>query len=155
MSLEKISEDDETPKTWEREISIVNNELYCGKKLILDEGFRSSLHYHGNKDKTFYVERGRVLLELGKEGEALAEKDMIEMMIEDGLDYNSHLETTVMEEGEALRIKPCTLHRYGSLQREAVIIEVSIPHKDEDSYRVEETGGRIPPEIMRKYNSEK
>ena len=74
--------------------------------------------------------------------------------MDDGLDYKGYLEITVMEKGNALRIKPYTLHRYGSLRGQAVIIEVSTHHDDSDSYRVE-VKNRIPPEIMRKYNSEK
>jgi len=41
-------------KVWGSEDWIVNRE-YCGKVLNLNKGFRCSMHYHKNKDETFYV----------------------------------------------------------------------------------------------------
>ncbi len=49
-------------KEWGEERWIVNRD-YCGKLLILKKGFRCSLHYHKNKDETFYVNKGKVLME--------------------------------------------------------------------------------------------
>ena len=40
-------------KEWGSEVWMVNNELYCGKKLMLIKGKRVSLHKHKNKDETF------------------------------------------------------------------------------------------------------
>ena len=51
----------EVKKKWGKEIWIVNRE-YCGKKLVLNKGFRCSMHFHKNKDETFYILTGKVLM---------------------------------------------------------------------------------------------
>ena len=50
-------------KEWGEEQWIVNKE-YCGKKLILRKNHRCSMHSHRQKDEVFYLQSGRVLLEL-------------------------------------------------------------------------------------------
>jgi mannose-6-phosphate isomerase-like protein (cupin superfamily) len=101
------------PKVWGEEHWIVNRD-YCGKKLVLKQGFRCSLHYHQEKDEVFYVIRGRVLLEYGS-----AER--------------------VLLPGDAQRIAPGTVHRFWGLE-DSEIIEFSTHHEDSDSYRIEESG---------------
>ena len=46
------------PKGWGKEIIIENNEMYCGKILVFNKGCKFSMHYHMNKDETWYVEEG-------------------------------------------------------------------------------------------------
>jgi len=48
-------------KIWGSEEWLVNNELYCCKILNLKKGYRCSIHYHKDKDETFYVLKGIVL----------------------------------------------------------------------------------------------
>jgi mannose-6-phosphate isomerase-like protein (cupin superfamily) len=48
-------------KLWGREEWIVNNELYCAKRLIVDPGFSCSLHSHNIKDETFVIQDGILL----------------------------------------------------------------------------------------------
>lgn len=103
------------PKSWGEEHWIVNKD-YCGKKLVLKEGYRCSLHYHRVKDEVFYVIKGRVFLEIG--GEEL-----------------------ILEPGDHRHVAPGTVHRFTGLS-DAEIIEFSTHHEDEDSYRVE-NGGRV------------
>ena len=52
------------PKEWGSEYWIVNNDLYCGKLLTLEKNKRCSVHYHKNKDETFYILEGKIKLEL-------------------------------------------------------------------------------------------
>ena len=59
----KMTEHKEVQKVWGSEEWIVNR-AYCGKKLILNKGFRCSMHYHKNKDETFYILKGKVLMEI-------------------------------------------------------------------------------------------
>ncbi len=114
-------------KAWGEEIWLVNNEKYCGKRLILKKGKRCSLHYHKEKDETFYIHDGRVLMEAGGK-------------------------TIIMNKGDAIRLKPMTTHRFSGI-RDSVIIGVSTHHDDEDSYRTEEQIiNDIPQEIMEKYS---
>jgi len=117
-------------KEWGSEVWMVNNELYCGKKLMLIKGKRVSLHKHKNKDETFYIESGRLLMEL--EGKVF-----------------------IMVKGDVVRIKPGMLHRYTGLE-DSMIIEISTHHEDEDTYRESgQLSGDVPKEIMEKYNGKK
>lgn len=100
-------------KEWGEERWLVNRN-YCGKLLILKKDYRCSLHYHKNKDETFYVNKGRVLMEVGNE-------------------------KRVMVPGDVQRIEPGTLHRFTGLEN-SEIIEFSTHHEDSDSYRKEPSG---------------
>lgn len=106
------------PKVWGREEWIVNNDKYCGKKLIFLQGYRFSMHYHKIKEETFYVLSGRVFAEL----------------IDGGI-----ASQRVMNPGDILHVKPNVLHRVTALS-DAELIEFSTHHMDDDSYRVEESG---------------
>lgn len=102
------------PKAWGEEHWIVNERLYCGKKMVLRKGQQSSLHYHRLKDETFYVLNGRIRLELENE-------------------------TTILEPGAVVRIHPHMTHRFGGLE-DSVFFEFSTGHSDEDVYRLEPSG---------------
>ena len=45
-------------KGWGYEEWVVNNDLYCGKKLVLFKNKKCSLHFHIKKDETFYIQKG-------------------------------------------------------------------------------------------------
>jgi mannose-6-phosphate isomerase-like protein (cupin superfamily) len=100
-------------KVWGSEEWIVNRD-YCGKILNLKKGFRCSIHYHKNKDETFYILSGKVLMEV------------------DG-------ERKIMKPGEVQLIEPNQKHRFTGLE-DSKIIEFSTHHEDEDSYRDEVSG---------------
>lgn len=99
-------------KVWGREEWIVNRE-YCGKLLYLNKGHQCSLHYHNNKDETFYVLEGKVLME-----------------------YNKDKKTMV--KGETIHIPQKMKHRFFGLE-DSIIIEFSTHHKDNDSHRLEKS----------------
>ena len=109
------------PKVWGEEHWIVNRD-YCGKKLVLNRGWRCSLHHHRNKDEVFYVIRGRVLLETG-----------------DGW--------RVLGVGDAERIAPGVVHRFWGLET-SEIIEFSTHHEEDDSYRAETSGAFAPEDLV-------
>ena len=98
---------------WGREIWIANKE-YCGKLLELDKGGYCSWHFHKNKDETFLVISGKVL-----------------MLVEE--------KKWVMEPGHCQYIAPFTKHRYVGLKK-SNIIEFSTHHEDSDSYRLKMSG---------------
>ena len=100
-------------KVWGCEEIIVNKD-YCGKKLLLNRGFRCSLHHHKKKDEVFYVIRGRVLMEVGDR-------------------------KWIMKPEDSVHVPPNTLHRFTGLT-DAQIIEFSSHHEDDDSYREELSG---------------
>lgn len=113
-------------KVWGEEIWMANTDLYCGKKLILKKGKRCSLHYHKNKNETFYIDSGTILMEMENE-------------------------ERIMHSGESVLIEPGTKHRFSGLE-DSVIIEISTHHDDLDSYRIkEQLSGDIPKEITQKY----
>jgi quercetin dioxygenase-like cupin family protein len=107
------------PKVWGREEWIVNNDLYCGKKLVVERGHRCSVHYHKLKNETFYILSGRLYVELDED-------------------------TRVLVPGDALDVKVGQRHRFTALET-TEFFEFSTHHEDSDSHRVE-VGGRVPPE---------
>ncbi len=120
-------------KEWGHEEWIVNLEGagYCSKKLVLNEGYQCSIHYHKEKDEVFYINKGYVLI------------------IVDGKEY-------LMKPGARIRIEPGTRHRFIGLTN-AEIFEISTYHKEEDSYR-EEPSGKVDlrkfEEYLNKYRTE-
>jgi mannose-6-phosphate isomerase-like protein (cupin superfamily) len=114
-------------KVWGHEEWMVNTPLYCGKFLYLKKGKRCSMHYHKNKDETFYILKGKVLMQVENK-----EK--------------------VMKSGEVSHILPLIRHRFSGLE-DSVIIEISTHHEESDSYRLEgQLSGNVPEEVMRRYS---
>jgi mannose-6-phosphate isomerase-like protein (cupin superfamily) len=123
-------------KDWGHEEWLVNEEKYCGKFLYLKKGKRCSLHYHQNKDETFYINKGKVLMEI-----------LIPNKIENKIFYSP--ERRIMKEGDRQHITPGMQHRFSGLE-DSVIIEFSTHHEDTDSYRSEKSGD-VPQDIMEHY----
>jgi quercetin dioxygenase-like cupin family protein len=109
------------PKVWGEERWIVNRE-YCGKVLVLNRGFRCSIHHHKIKDETFYINKGKVLLELNDD-------------------------IRVMVPGDVQLIMPNEKHRFTGLE-DSEIIEFSTHHREDDSYRDVESG-EVPEDAFR------
>ena len=104
------------PKGWGEEIVIENNDMYCGKVLVFKEGCKFSMHYHMNKDETWYVEEGEFIYrwidtKIGKQNEDR------------------------LSEGDVVRQRPGQPHQIKALT-DGRIFEVSTHHEDSDSYRV-------------------
>ena len=105
-------------KEWGHEEWIVNNEYYCGKKLVLNKGFRCSLHYHKLKDETFYVLSGKVLFET---------------------EYKGEKKSRVLSPGDVAPVPIAMIHRFTGLEN-SEIMEFSTHHREDDSYRLEISG---------------
>lgn len=110
-------------KSWGWEEWIVNNDLYCGKRLhFCTLGGHTSLHFHVKKHETMYAERGEFQIEM---------RDTTY-----GTSY-----TVTLEEGHSIVIPPATPHRITASKlgafTEAVLVEFSTHHEDSDSYRIE------------------
>lgn len=116
-------------KVWGREEWLVNNDKYCGKLLYLDKGKRCSMHYHKDKDETFYILQGRVFMET----------------------HGNSKESRVMHPREVQHISPLVRHRFSGIE-DSVIIEFSTHHEDADSYRIEDSGD-VPDEIKKLFLS--
>lgn len=102
-------------KLWGHEEWIVNNEKYCGKKLVLKKGGRCSMHKHEIKDETFYILSGKVLMES---------------------EYEGKKENRLMTQGDVMHIKVGMWHRFTGIE-DSEIMEFSTFHMDEDSIRKE------------------
>ena len=123
MVKPKVVEGCHVPKGWGEEIIIENNELYCGKILIFDAGCKFSMHYHMNKDETWWVEYGEFIYrwidtETAKVNEAK------------------------LQEGDVVRQLPGQPHQLEAISN-GRIFEVSTHHEDSDSYRVIEGDSQI------------
>lgn len=105
-------------KEWGHEEWIVNNDKYCGKKLVFKAGYQFSMHHHKIKDETFYVLSGKLFLET---------------------EYQGSRETRLLFPGDIVHIVPNMNHRLTALSA-AEIIEFSTHHQDEDSYRTTLSG---------------
>ncbi len=97
-------------KDWGEEQWIVNNEKYCGKKMLIKTGFYCSYHMHKIKEETFYVLDGE--LEVIHEGNYLK-----------------------VGAGETLHIKPNEYHSFRALKG-TIFFEFSTQHLDGDNYRL-------------------
>jgi mannose-6-phosphate isomerase len=104
------------PKGWGEELWVHNDPLYCGKILRLKQGKRCSLHYHKRKTETFYLQSGRVRMELRHP--------------------DGRAEDVVMKPGDSLEIYPGLVHRFSGIE-DSEIVEFSTQHFEEDSYRIE------------------
>jgi len=104
------------PKGWGEEIIIENNEMYCGKILVFNERCKFSMHYHMNKDETWYVEEGEFIYRWIDTETAQIYEDQL-------------------SEGDVVRQRPGQPHQIKALT-DGRIFEVSTHHEDSDSYRV-------------------
>lgn len=104
------------PKGWGEELWIHNDHRYCGKVLVLKKGKRCSLHCHRIKHETFYVQSGRVQMEL--------------------VHADGTTEEFEMGPGESLEVPQGLQHRFTGIE-DSEIFEFSTQHFDSDSYRIE------------------
>ncbi len=108
-------------KPWGWELIWALSEFYCGKVLFVRAGHSLSLQFHKEKDESWYVQDGRVELELARAGDTITN-------------------TEIVGEGAAFRLRAGTIHRLRALE-DAHVLEVSTPHL-EDIVRLEDSYGR-------------
>ncbi len=103
-------------KGWGTEVWIINNEKYCGKLLKFKKGSTFSDHFHLKKDEAWYVLSGKLELRYYD----LSSADKIKKVI---------------TPGTVVHIPPAAPHQLRALE-ESVVLEVSTPHEESDSYRI-------------------
>jgi len=113
-------------KKWGYEIVIVNNDLYCGKRLHVLPSKWCSVHYHKNKKETFYVISGELKLQYSTTLD---------------LDYwntnSGSITTLILRSGESFTIDTMIAHRFTSNTSVfCEFVEFSTHHDDTDSYRI-------------------
>ena len=105
-------------KGWGRELIFATNDKYCGKIMFFDKkGAKFSMHFHKEKDESWYVLNGSFTLHI-------IDTDTAEM------------ETHILTKGETWRNEPLLPHQLIAMQDNSIIIEVSTPDSVEDNYRI-------------------
>ena len=107
----------EVQKGWGKEIWLANNNKYCGKILKFNAGSKFSMHYHVDKEETFYILDGHLKLKYFDLSNA-------EEKIQD------------LYSGDVVDIPQFNPHKIEAI-KESTIIEISTHHEDSDSYRIE------------------
>ncbi len=108
-------------KPWGYELIFARTEKYAGKILFVKKGHRLSLHYHNEKDETFYC----------LEGQAIAEVE----------GANGELVKTEIKNGHCYRVAPRNRHRLQAIE-DTTLFEVSTPEL-EDVVRLDDDFGRV------------
>ena len=103
-------------KGWGHEFIFVSNDKYCRKLLKFNAGARFSMHFHAEKDETWYVLNGKF------------EVKFIDT-------NNAEQGSALLNPGDVWRNEPLFPHQVICLE-EGTIIEVSTPDSVEDNYRV-------------------
>jgi mannose-6-phosphate isomerase len=103
-------------KGWGHELIWATNEKYCGKLMKFNTGAKFSMHFHKDKDESWYVLDGEFLVH------------WINTL-------NADVITSILKTGDTWRNEPCEPHQLECI-KEGTIVEVSTPDSVEDNYRV-------------------
>jgi mannose-6-phosphate isomerase-like protein (cupin superfamily) len=103
-------------KGWGSELIWATNDKYCGKLLKFNTGAKFSMHFHAEKDESWYVLDG-----------------LFKVVFIETNDASVH--DTVLKPGAVWRNRPLQPHQVICLEA-GTIIEVSTPDSVEDNYRV-------------------
>ena len=105
-------------KGWGYEIIWATNEKYCGKIMVFEKaGAKFSLHFHKEKDETWFVNEGSFKLIWCDTSTAT---------------YHEK----VLEQGDVWRNPPMMPHQLIALQDNSMVFEVSTADSVEDNYRI-------------------
>ena len=104
------------PKGWGEEVIITNNEKYCGKILRFNKGAKFSMHFHKDKEETWYVLSG-------------------EFIVKTIDTTNASVAVKQLRPGDVWHNPPLLPHQLICVEA-GTIIEVSTPDSVEDNYRV-------------------
>lgn len=103
-------------KGWGHELIWATTEKYCGKLLKFNRGAKFSMHFHAEKDETWYVLNGEFKV----------------IVINTA---NATQTEYILKEGDTWHNPPLSPHQVICLQ-EGTLIEVSTADSVEDNYRV-------------------
>ncbi len=104
-------------KGWGHELIWATNDRYCGKMMHFNTGARFSMHFHREKEETWYVQSGQFVVRWI-----------------DTKTAEQHEQ--ILVEGAVWHNPPCMPHQLVCLQ-EGTVVEVSTPDSVEDNYRVQ------------------
>ena len=103
-------------KGWGHELIWATGDKYCGKMMNFNAGAKFSMHFHAEKDETWYVQSGRFLVE----------------WIDTS---NAKVHSKMLEANSVWHNPPLLPHRLICLDA-GTVIEVSTADSVEDNYRV-------------------
>jgi mannose-6-phosphate isomerase-like protein (cupin superfamily) len=103
-------------KGWGSELIWATNDKYCGKMLNFNTGARFSMHFHAEKDETWFVLSGEFVVKW--------------INTADASQYEKKLSV-----GDIWHNPPLLPHQIICVE-EGTLIEVSTPDSVEDNYRV-------------------
>lgn len=103
-------------KGWGHEFIFATNDRYCGKILKFNQGAKFSMHFHAEKDETWFVLNGK-----------------FKVKWIDTKDASEHEQ--ILGENDVWRNTPLFPHQVICLE-EGALVEVSSPDSVEDNYRV-------------------
>ena len=103
-------------KGWGHEFIFATNDKYCGKLMKFNTGAKFSMHFHAQKDETWYILSGKFIVRLIDTVTAeVVERELVE--------------------GNTWHNQPLLPHQIICIE-EGTIIEVSTPDSLEDNYRI-------------------
>jgi oxalate decarboxylase/phosphoglucose isomerase-like protein (cupin superfamily) len=103
-------------KGWGRELVWADTEKYCGKFLKFNKGGTFSMHFHADKDETWYVLEGKFILKTVNT-------------------ENAEVTEQILNVDDTWRNIPLLPHQLICLE-EGTIIEVSTKDDHGDNYRI-------------------
>ena len=103
-------------KGWGSELIWATNDKYCGKLLKFNQGAKFSMHFHAEKDETWYVLSGKF--------------KVIWINTENATQFENELNV-----GDTWHNPPLLPHQVICIE-EGTLIEVSTQDSVEDNYRV-------------------
>ena len=103
-------------KGWGHELIWATNDKYCGKLLAFDAGSKFSMHFHSEKDESWYVLSGKFVVRYI-----------------DTTDASQHEKE--LNVGDTWHNPPLIIHQVECIET-GTIIEVSTPDSVQDNYRV-------------------
>lgn len=115
-------------KGWGYEVIWATNDKYCGKIMVFEKvGAKFSMHFHKEKDETWFVNNGRFLLRWI-----------------DTTDASLHEQE--LKSGDVWHNPPLQPHQLVCIEAGSSITEVSTPDSVEDNYRIVRGDSQSPPE---------
>lgn len=115
-------------KGWGYEVIWATNDKYCGKIMVFEKvGSKFSMHFHKEKDETWFVNNGRFLLRwIDTTDASLREQEL--------------------KSGDVWHNPPLQPHQLVCIEAGSSITEVSTPDSVEDNYRIVRGDSQSPPE---------
>lgn len=105
-------------KGWGYELIWTTNDKYCGKILAFEKpGAKFSMHFHREKDETWFVNAGQFMLKY-IDTKTAEQKEIL------------------LKEGDTWHNPPLQPHQLIALQPNSMIFEVSTADSVEDNYRI-------------------